>query len=76
MFFSKVKGKPRLNTAKMQDPVLVSQFTDLFEKDYSVVESNKTWKRWQSLKIAMHRCTLLIFGKKKGKRNVCIKIPQ
>ena len=30
MFFSKVKGKPRLNTAKMQDPVLVSQFTDFF----------------------------------------------
>ncbi|XP_047500203.1 uncharacterized protein LOC125046469 [Penaeus chinensis] len=50
MFFSKAKGKPRLNTANMQDPVLVSQFTNLFEKEHSIIESDPAEKRWQSLK--------------------------
>ena len=45
MFFSKAKGKPRLNTANIQDPVLVSQFTDLFEKEYSINESDPADKR-------------------------------
>ena len=67
MFFSKAKGKPRLNTANMQDPVLVSQFTDLFEKEYSTNESDPAEKRWQSLKSAMHSCALATFGKKKTK---------
>ncbi|XP_047486851.1 uncharacterized protein LOC125037704 [Penaeus chinensis] len=67
MFFSKAKGKPRLNTANMQDPVLVSQFTNLFEKEYSIIESDQAEKRWQSLKSAMHSCALATFGRKKTK---------
>ena len=67
MFFSKTKGKPRLNTASMQDPVLVSQFTDLFEEKYSVIESDSAEKRWQTLKDAMHSCALATFGRKKTK---------
>ncbi|XP_047494975.1 uncharacterized protein LOC125043065 [Penaeus chinensis] len=67
MFFSKAKGKPRLNTANMQDPVLVSQFTNLFEKEYSIIESDQAEKRWQSLKSAMHSCALATFGRKKNK---------
>ncbi|XP_047482493.1 uncharacterized protein LOC125034636 [Penaeus chinensis] len=67
MFFSKAKGKPRLNTANMQDPVLVSQFTNLFEKEYSIIESDPAEKRWQSLKSAMHSCALATFGRNKTK---------
>ncbi|XP_047472864.1 uncharacterized protein LOC125027771 [Penaeus chinensis] len=67
MFCYKAKGKPRLNTANMQDPVLVSQFTNLFEKEYSIIESNPAEKRWQSLKSAMHSCALATFGRKKTK---------
>ncbi|XP_047471495.1 craniofacial development protein 2-like [Penaeus chinensis] len=67
IFFSKAKGKPRLNTANMQDPVLVSQFTNLFEKEYSIIESDQAEKRWQSLKSAMHSCALATFGRKKTK---------
>ena len=67
MFFSKAKGKPRLNTANMQDPVLVSQFADLFEKEHSTIESGSADKRWQSLKKAMHSCALATFGRKKAK---------
>ena len=64
-FLSKAKGKPRLNTANMQDPVLVSQFTDLFEKEYApesdeLVSADKCW---QSLKAAMHKCDLATFGR-------------
>ena len=63
-FLSKAKGKPRLNTANMQDPVLVSQFTDLFEKEYAPETdgSDSAEKRWQSLKTAMHSCALATFG--------------
>ena len=68
-FLSKAKGKPRLNTANMQDPVLVSQFTDLFEKEYApesdeLVSADKCW---QSLKAAMHKCALATFGRKNTK---------
>ena len=68
-FLSKAKGKPRLNTANMQDPVLVSQFTDLFEKEYAPETdgSDSAEKRWQSLKTAMHSCALATFGKKNTK---------
>ena len=68
-FLSKAKGKPRLNTANMQDPVLVSQFTDLFEKEYApesdeLVSADKCW---QSLKAAMHKYALATFGRKNTK---------
>ena len=68
-FLSKAKGKPRLNTANMQDPVLVSQFTDLFEKEYAPEsdESVSADKCWQSLKAAMHKCALATFGRKNTK---------
>ena len=65
MFFSKVKGKPRLNTANMQDPELVAQFTNLFEEKYSPLESDSAERRWEVLKTAMHSCALATFGKKK-----------
>ena len=46
----------------MQDPVPVSQFTDLFEQKYSINESDTAGKRWHSLKTA-----LTTFGRKKAK---------
>ena len=67
MFFSKVKGKPRLNTANMQDPELVAQFTNLFEEKYSPLESDSAERRWEVLKTAMHSCALATFGRKKTK---------
>merc|ERR1711917_115094 len=67
MFFSKVKGKPRLNTANMQDPELVDQFTNLFEKKYSPLESESAEKQWEVLKTAMHSCALETFGRKTTK---------
>lgn len=67
MFFSKTKGKPRLNTANMQDPALVAQFTDLFEKEYSPPESESATDQWEVLKSAMHSCALATFGRKTTK---------
>ena len=67
MFFSKAKGKPRLSTANMQNPALVSQFADLFEKEYSVTESDPAEERWKRLKSTIHSCALATFGRKKNK---------
>ena len=56
--FSKTKGKPRLNTANIKDPELLTQFANLFEKEYAVTDSVTADERWQSLKDTMHSCAI------------------
>ena len=65
--FSKTKGKPRLNTANMQDPELLTQFANLFGEEYSATEAATGDAQWQSLKSTMHKCALATFGRKKAK---------